>query len=150
MHPPKAQLLDFCRAYVQQRIDTAQAAIVMAQASARDETKSSAGDKYETGRAMMQLEVEKNMTQLAEAKKLSQVLEQVHGGITPGAIRPGSVVTTSNGNFFLAISAGQCTIDGVTYWLISPGTPIGMKMMGMKEGDSFTVNQRSYQILQVQ
>ena len=54
-----------------------QEAISGAQNSANEETKSSAGDKYETGRAMAQLEIEKNMTQLAEAKRLKQTLEQI-------------------------------------------------------------------------
>ncbi|MDB5240215.1 MAG: hypothetical protein JWP57_840, partial [Spirosoma sp.] len=40
-----------CRHYVQQRIDTARQAMEAAQESANSESKSSAGDKYETGRA---------------------------------------------------------------------------------------------------
>jgi len=53
-------------AYIDQRIDAAKKAIGEAQASANEETKSSAGDKYETGRAMMQLAIEQNSTQLAK------------------------------------------------------------------------------------
>ena len=55
----KQTLYNFCVTYINQRMATAQQAIHTAQASANEETKSSAGDKYETGRAMMQLEIEK-------------------------------------------------------------------------------------------
>jgi sortase (surface protein transpeptidase) len=55
----KTRLHSLCVSYVGQRIETAQRAIAIAQASANEETKSSAGDKYETGRAMAQLEIEK-------------------------------------------------------------------------------------------
>jgi hypothetical protein len=54
---------------VHQRIASAEEAIRMAQESANQEGKSSAGDKYETGRAMAQLEIEKASGQLAEANK---------------------------------------------------------------------------------
>ena len=64
-------------AYVHERIAATQEAIYTAQLSANEETKSSAGDKYETGRAMAQLEIEKNTAQLAEALKLKQMLKQI-------------------------------------------------------------------------
>ena len=145
----KVRLLDYCREYVQQRMDTAQKAIEAAQASAREETKSSAGDKYETGRAMMQLEVEKNSIQLAEARKLNPVLDQIQVTYRHTTIALGSLVITDHGNFLIAISAGQYILDEVVYLIISPITPLGVKLAGMKEGDSFTFNQRSYVIQQV-
>lgn len=149
MLPIKERLLEYCRTYVQQRMDTAQRAIEVAQASAWEETKSSAGDKYETGRAMMQLEVEKNSIQLGEAKKLKPVLDQIQVNYKHTRITLGSLVMTDHGNFFIAISAGQCTLEEIVYLIISPVTPLGVKLMGLRQGDSFTFNQRSYLIQQV-
>lgn len=149
MLPIKERLLEYCRTHVQQRMDTAQRAIEVAQASAREETKSSAGDKYETGRAMMQLEVEKNSIQLGEAKKLKPVLDQIQVNYKHTRIALGSLVMTDHGNFFIAISAGQCTLEEIVYLIISPVTPLGVKLMGLGQGDSFTFNQHSYLIQQV-
>jgi hypothetical protein len=73
----KQQLYAKCLVFVEQRIATAQEAIASAQRSANEETKSSAGDKYETGRAMAQLEIEKSTLQLAESFKLKQFLEKM-------------------------------------------------------------------------
>jgi transcription elongation GreA/GreB family factor len=125
---------------------TAQEAIQVAQQSANEETKSSAGDKYETGRAMAQLEIEKSMIQLGEAKKLKQVLDQISVERESPIISMGSVVFTNQGNFFIAISAGQFVIDSKTYFAISPNSPIGQKLMGLHAHDSFLFNKKEYQI----
>ena len=63
----KQELYKLCQTYIQQRILTAKQAIEAAQQAANNETKSSSGDKYETGRAMMQLEIEKDSAQLSES-----------------------------------------------------------------------------------
>jgi hypothetical protein len=65
----KIKLYQYCVEFIDKRIAGAREAIQIAQDSANEETKSSAGDKYETGRAMAQLEIEKNTTQLEEALK---------------------------------------------------------------------------------
>lgn len=145
----KIKLHSLCQAYIEQRIDTAQKAIAIAQASANEETKSSAGDKYETGRAMAQLEIEKNATQLAEAQKLKAALGQIKPEHPTNVVQSGSLVVTSQGNFYIAISAGQFTIDAVNYFSISPASPIGSKLIGLKEGIRFSFNTRIYQIEKV-
>jgi transcription elongation GreA/GreB family factor len=145
----KVNLHSLCQAYIEQRIDTAQKAIAIAQASANEETKSSAGDKYETGRAMAQLEIEKNSTQLAEAHKLKAALSQIKPDHPTNTVQPGSLVITNQGNFYIAISAGQLTVDSVNYFSISPASPIGSKLIGLKDGAHFSFNSRAYQIEKV-
>ena len=46
------------------KIESAKKAIESAKEARDSDTKSSVGDKYETGRAMMQIELEKNEVQL--------------------------------------------------------------------------------------
>lgn len=126
-----------------------EAAILDAQRSANEETKSSAGDKYETGRAMAQLEIEKSMYQLAEVKKLKQTLEQMVRDRQTLSIQMGSVVLTNQGNFYVAISAGPFTILGKVYFAISPASPIGQKLMGLKAEDSFNLNAKAFKIQEI-
>jgi len=59
-------LYQACFEFIDNRIKTIRQAIQETQASADQETKSSAGDKYETGLSMMQLDMEKQAEQLAE------------------------------------------------------------------------------------
>ena len=66
----KLELYNKCLAFTQDRLNTINKTIQELQESLTSETKSSAGDKHETGRAMLQLEREKAGQQLAEIKKL--------------------------------------------------------------------------------
>jgi transcription elongation GreA/GreB family factor len=145
----KQQLYALCRAYIEQRIATAQDAIRTAQSSANEETKSSAGDKYETGRAMMQLEIEKNTIQLAEAQKLKQLLEQIDPERKMNKVQLGSLVITDQGNFYIAISVGQLQHDGKTYFAIAPTSPIGLKLNGHMAGDVVSFNSKNYSIKEI-
>ena len=145
----KQQLYASCLEFVEKRIAAAQEAIAIAQQSANEETKSSAGDKYETGRAMAQLEIEKNSAQLAESLKLKQALEKIDVDQKGDTVRVGSLVKTTHGNFYLAISAGQFTINNEPYFAISPVSPIGQKLIGLHVEHRFSFNNRDYSVLQI-
>ena len=133
----KKQLFSHCEEYVNNIIDTAQEAINFAQNSANEETKSSSGDKYETGRSMMQLEIEKFSSQLAEGLKLKRTLSQIKKGVVYQTVQPGSIVFTNNGNFFISISAGKLNVEGTDYMAISYSSPIGQELFGKKEKEEF-------------
>ncbi len=144
----KQELYNACLAYVQRSIAAAQQGINEAQQAAKDDTKSSAGDKYETGREMAQQESNRNMAQLHEANKLKVQLQQVPV-ISSVVVENGSVVITDSGNFYVAISAGSLQLDGVKYFAISLASPIGQKMKGLKAGESFNLNGKSYSIKEI-
>lgn len=148
-------LYQLCLEFIDKRIKAIRDAMQETKASADEETKSSAGDKYETGLSMMQLDMEKQAGQLAEAIKTRNSLEQVRlldetsTSNTNGAVKPGSAVETSNGNFYIAISAGQLKVNNQLYFAVSPATPIGSKLMGLKTGDSFSFNGKQYVVSKV-
>lgn len=130
-------------------MEAAQLAINEAQKASTDDTKSSAGDKYETGREMMQQETDRNMAQLNEANKLKVALNKISPNLVSAKAEAGSVVLTDNGNFYIAVSAGILIIEGEKYFAISPSSPIGLKLLGQKAGAGFKLNDKSYQIKQV-
>ena len=142
----KEQLHALCTIFVQQRMDNAQQAIISAEQSAAEDTKSSAGDKYETGREMLQQEKDRGMAQLTEANKLMIALKRISTNGKATKAEEGSVVKTDNGNFYIAISAGTLLLDGESYFAISAASPIGAKMLGCKAGDEFGMNGKVYQI----
>lgn len=127
---------------MEERIASAKTAIQMAQASANEETKSSAGDKYETGRAMAQLEIEKDRVQLSEALKQKQMLDQILPEKKMSVAQLGSLVYTNQGNYFLAIPAGKMEMDGIVYYAVSPASPIGALLMGLNKGTTVTFNSK--------
>ncbi|GAB3560137.1 GreA/GreB family elongation factor [Spirosoma fluminis] len=148
-HKVKASLFALCESYVEQRINTAKEAMEAAQESANTEEKSSAGDKYETGRAMAQLERDRHAQLLAEAMKLGQELGRINVDKVYESVQPGSLVITNRGQFFISISAGKLTLNNVLYFAISPASPIGTALTGKKAGDTVTFNNLSYQIAKV-
>ncbi len=145
----KEHLHQFCTTYVEERINRIQSQIKEIQVAFGSETKSSAGDKHETGRAMLQLEREKLGQQLAEAEKTKEVLAKVNiKGKSKGASL-GSLVKTSKVNYFLAISAGEYQEGNQLVYCISAVTPIGKLLMGKSEGDTVTFNGEEIKVLEI-
>jgi transcription elongation GreA/GreB family factor len=141
----KIELYAQCVLFVNQRIANAQHALSDAQQAANGEEKSSAGDKYETGRAMAHLEREKAAQQLNEALKLAEVLGKIKQEAT-AIIGLGSVVITNAGNFYLSISAGKMEVAGIDFIALSVVSPIGALLMNKKVGEKFIFNKQSFVI----
>jgi transcription elongation GreA/GreB family factor len=149
MDAVKEKLFDYCLTYITQRINNSNEAIRSAQESANEESKNSSGDKYETGRAMMQIDVEQNLTQLSESLRLKSILEKINRNTKSDSIQNGSLVVTDQGKYFIAISIGQVKIAGDTYFVIAAESPIGAKMIGLRAGQDFSFANRIQRIAQV-
>lgn len=145
----KQDLYIFCETYVDDRMVRIQKTISNIQESLTSETKSSAGDKHETGRAMLQLEREKAGQQLAEAEKMKAVLKKVpleNNAVIAGL---GSLVQTTRGTYFLAISAGEYKQEAAAIYCISAQTPIGTLLLGKGIGDTIRFRLEEITILKI-
>lgn len=145
----KAQLYKQCQAHINHRLETIQKTIVEIQESLTSETKSSAGDKHETGRAMLQLEREKAGQQLAEIQKINQLLSQVDISKTSEVIRLGSVVFTDKAHYFIVVSAGELNADNDAFYAISANTPIAKLLLGRTIGDQIQFRNQDFKIIKV-
>jgi hypothetical protein len=135
-----------CAAFVQQRIEAAQAAMLTAQESANSETKSSAGDKYETGRAMAQEERNRNAVQLQQALQLQGELTRINPSLPCDIVRPGALVTSSMGRFYISISAGKLAVEGQEYFAVSVAAPVAAALSGKRAGEEAVFNGKRVQI----
>jgi len=142
----KQQLYLLCGEYIANREREIKAAIAEAREAVANETKSSAGDKYETGVETIQQDIDLNITRLNELGKLKQVLERIIPEQTSGVVVPGSVVRTNNGSYYIAIGAGKIKADDAMYYAISPESPIGEKLAGHEAGHKFDFNGKKYMI----
>jgi transcription elongation GreA/GreB family factor len=145
----KQELYNACVTYVQKRIETANNAVKDSQDSANSETKSTAGDKHDTARAMMQLAAEQNAKHLNEANKLNKVLHLIDPAKKCKSVELGSLVIASNGNFYIAISVGKIELNGKLYFAISPTSPMGQLLNGLKVGDKTEFNGSGIEVLEV-
>lgn len=132
----KQELYKLCVKRIEERVNAINKSISEVQQSLLSETKSSAGDKHETGRAMLQLEREKLGKQLAEALKVKNALLKIDIKKAAPKVALGSTVYTTQLNYFIAISVGELHIENTKFYAISPNTPIGKLLMGKAVGDT--------------
>ncbi|MBP0905281.1 3-oxoacyl-ACP synthase [Mariniflexile gromovii] len=145
----KVALYKQCVDFVESRFDIIQNTITEIQESLTSETKSSAGDKHETGRAMLQLEREKAGNQLAEIQKIKENLSKINSSNTTEFIGLGSVVYTNKSNYFIAISAGELKVESELFYAISPNTPVGQLLIGKTVGEEVVFREQPFKIEKV-
>ncbi len=138
-----------CIDFVENRFQAIQNTIKEIQESLTSETKSSAGDKHETGRAMLQLEREKAGNQLAEIQKIQAQLSKISIANTSEVIGLGSAVYTNKSNYFIAISAGELKVENDIFYAISFNTPIGQLLIGKTVGDEVIFREQKFKIKRV-
>jgi len=112
--------------------------------SSEDETKSTAGDKHETALAMLQIEQKNVSQQLKEALDQKILFEQINPTLAKQEITKGSLIKTNNGYLFLSVALGKIVIDGITIIAISPRSPLGQKLIGLKVNDTAEINGIKY------
>ncbi|MGY8914304.1 MAG: 3-oxoacyl-ACP synthase [Flavobacteriales bacterium] len=149
INPLKQQLYDHCQGYIQNRLGRIQKNIKEIQEALGSETKSSAGDKHETGRAMIQLEREKLGVQLSEIQKIQELFKRVPLSGQSTTVSLGNLVTTNTNSYYLAVSAGEVRIDGEIYYAIASNTPIGKLLLGKTKNETIEFNGKEIRIIAI-
>lgn len=145
----KQKLRTHCLQLLTEKIRQFKRSMQEAQQSANEENKSSMGDKYETGRAMAQIERDKNAERLNESLKMKATLEGMPLSPNPDKVSPGTLAVTSGGVFFIAIPLGKVEMEGLTVFVISPVSPLGNALLNKRIGETVTVNGRDYCVEEV-
>lgn len=140
----KHQLIHACKNYLTDKIQSLNTIIKEVSESSNAESKSSAGDKHETSKAMMQLEIEKLGTQLKEAELQLAEFEKVNFAKNFQGIEQGSLVETNKGYFLIASSIGKIEVEGKTVFVISNKSPLALKLIGCKQKNTVMFNDVSY------
>ena len=143
----KEALFSQCESFVNKRLQTVEAVLSSNQKALQSETKSSAGDKHETGRAMLQLEMEKAGQQLVGITQMQVVLSKIDISKTSKNACLGSVIITAKVSYFLSISAGQLVVADKSYFAISVSSPIGKLLLGKQEKDVISFNGKTIEII---
>ncbi len=145
----KGELYLLCEQFITQRIETAETALEQAREASNDDTKSSAGDKFETTREMMQQDISRNKRLWEDATHNLQVLRALKDVAPNDKVKSGSLVFTDEGIFYISISAGQLQLDGKTYFAVSLLSPIGQLLLGKQKGDKVSFNNKQYSVKEV-
>lgn len=136
----KTRLKKYALDLIGQRIATAKAAMEQAQEAANNEEKSSAGDKYETGRAMGHLQKDMHARQLTESMKELATLHAVPAVTLCNVGRAGAFLQANGIAFFISAGLGKQIIEGQTIVFLSPLAPLANLLQDKKTGDQITFN----------
>ena len=99
---------------------------------------------------MLQLEREKAGNQLSETEKLLEILKRINPKYVSENIGLGSVVYTSRHNYYIAVSLGELSADGIAFYAISPNTPMGKILIGKQLEDTINFNGQTFQITKIE
>ena len=145
----KESLLHQCESMLIERMNQVNKRLTSIQESKSEETKSSAGDKFETGRAMMQIEENKCQSHLASIVESLATLNKINLFQQSKNVGNGSLVHTDNGIYFISIGIGKIIIDDTVYYGISCAAPIGKLLLGKTVGDQISFNNKEITILSI-
>ncbi len=146
----KERLLAHCIQLAQSKVEALENELNGTRESATSESKSTAGDKHETGRAMMHLEQEKLHKQLAESQSIVVELERIDSAATHIQVGLGSLVKTDKTTFLLAAGLGRVDFEGHAYFVVSTKAPIAAQFLGKHAGDNVNMNGTEYAIVSVE
>lgn len=146
----KAAILDGVRAVLLEKQQQLQAMLDDLNEGIANDTKSSAGDKYETARSMSQQEIDKVSVQLQETGRQLALLPGLENTVSSGSVvQNGSLVGTDTGLFFIGIPAGQITIGAESVFCIGAAAPVAQLLIGKTAGETYVWNGRSHTILTI-
>lgn len=118
----------------------------LAQAMA-SETKSSAGDKYETAREMIGQARALQESLAFQAREVLAWLELQEAQPSPGSVRAGAVVETSEGWFLVGPLSGSIEFEGVSVAGLTAASPLGAALKGGRPGESRRFRERDVQVV---
>ena len=124
-------------------------AMQQAQDAANAEEKSSAGDKYETGRAMNHIQKDLHARQLAENRKELEALLAIDCSQVRTTAGAGAIVIAGDVRFFIAAGLGAISFEDEKILAISPNAPLARLLYNKKVMDTILFKQQERQITEV-
>lgn len=143
----KQELLNITKAILAEKIRNLENLISETRISNND-TKSSMGDKYETGREMLQQEINNLQIQLNEVLKQQDFLKTILIKNSERAEK-GAVIKTEKGLFYISVSLGEIIFENQKIFCISPESPLAKELNGKQKKDFFSVNNISQTIQEI-
>ena len=107
--------------------------------SRNSDTKSSAGDKFETSREMAQIEIHKIETEIS---KTQQFITDLFSKVT-------QFIITDKGDFLISIPFGKLMVDGTAVFCISNTAPITKQLINTKVSSNFDYGGVVYNVIDI-
>ena len=121
----------------------------LAKESRDSDTKSSAGDKFETGREMMQREMDKISASIDQSKNQLNFLSKINLNRPYSTVDLGCLIITDQGIYYISIGLGKVEINAEIIYAISLDSPIGQLFKGKRVGDELEFRGKTLKINQL-
>ena len=131
MKSKKSEIHANLRSILEKTLEEAQREYVLAKESRDSDTKSSAGDKFETGREMMQREMDKLSALVDNTLYSLNKLDRLANLPSSSVVAEGSLVETDQETYYISIGYGKTD----TIYAISIESPLGVELKGKKVED---------------
>lgn len=133
---------------ISEKITSLQGDIADLQKGIAEDSKSSAGDKFETSREMAQQELVKLNTQLNEQQRLKSLVDN-QSADQANQVQLGAVIQTNKGIFLIGIPIGNSAFEGKNVIGIGLGAPLGQLLLHKKKGEDVLFNNQQFIIEEI-
>ena len=142
MKSTKSEIHLKLRSLLEKSLEEARREYILAKESRDSDTKSSAGDKFETGREMMQREMDKLSALVDNTLNSIAKLDRLTDLPAAAVISEGSLVITDQETYYISIGYGK--LDSV--YAISVESPLGVELKGKRVGECIEMRGRKITI----
>lgn len=116
---------------------------------AQNDAKSSAGDKHETGLAMMHLEQEKLNAKLNEFLEMQQIALKLSENKKVEKVVLGSIVKTNKAVFYVSVPIQPVNYKNTQVFCVSVHAPLVQSLLNKEVWEEVIFNNISYKILEI-
>ena len=131
------------------QIENLQNVISSLSEDAQNDAKSSAGDKHETGLAMMHLEQEKLNAKLTEFIEMQQIALKLSEIKIVDKVVLGTIVKTNKAIFYVSVPIQPVNYKNTQVFCVSVHAPLIQHLLNKEVGEEVTFNNISYKILEI-
>lgn len=147
--PDRKTLLALCRAALAARKGGYLRELESLDEAAAGETKSSAGDKYETAREMIAQTRALMARNLAETEAGLRALDRMESAAPGSKVGFGTLVETSLGWYLVGVSLGELESGGKVVRTLTMASPLGEALRGREAGESVPWREGALEILRI-
>ena len=142
----KAEIHAVILQHLEERMEQGRKDYLLAKESRDSDTKSSAGDKFETGREMMQREMDKISASLDMLKGQLAQMKRIDIHENPMRVGLGSFIETDAENYYLSVGLGKLNCSGTPFYAISADSPLGELLVGKQTNEIIELRGRKITI----
>ncbi|WP_143962329.1 GreA/GreB family elongation factor [Litoribacter populi] len=138
----KRKTLEVLKSTLESKIQEVKTSLQALDDSGEGETKSSAGDKYETSREMINQERTKFSQVLHDLTSQLQVVNSISPESQRQKVELGALVELEGMSLIICVPFGKLVVEGEQVFAVSIKSPVAQSLLGKTTGDEVIINKK--------